>query len=223
MKPLLIDYGHGGLINDEYQTPGGKQYTHTDVDPPLTLYEGVSNRMSAAALMRLALNEGAPVFDVVADRWVTVAPQWHDLEQRDVPLSARVRSANAHGRLSVLLSLHSNAIGNSIIGPSLAANGVDIYTSRGQTGADAVATDIFNAFKSLNGLRLRGGEYTDGDPDHEADFYIVRKTVMPAVLGEVGFFTNLDDARYLANPHNHAAIASCYWYGVSKHLIGGNA
>ena len=59
MKPLLIDYGHGGLINGEYQTPGGKQYTHTDVDPPLTLYEGVSNRMSAAALMRLALNEGA--------------------------------------------------------------------------------------------------------------------------------------------------------------------
>ncbi|MHA2085935.1 MAG: hypothetical protein ACXABD_19500, partial [Candidatus Thorarchaeota archaeon] len=69
IKPLLIDYGHGGLIDGVYQTPGGKQYTFTDVDPNLVLYEGVSNRKTAAALMRLAREAGVPVFDVVADVW----------------------------------------------------------------------------------------------------------------------------------------------------------
>ena len=60
------------------------------------LYEGVSNRMTAAALMRLAHSAGVPVFDVVADQWITDMPSWEDLQQHDVSLQARVQSANAH-------------------------------------------------------------------------------------------------------------------------------
>lgn len=221
MIPLIIDYGHGGLIDGVYQTPGGKQYTHTDVQPPLTLYEGVSNRMTAAALMRLALMEGYPVWDCVADQQVRSAPIWSDLEQADVRLSTRVASANQHPT-GLLISCHSNAVGNAIRGPSQSANGIDIYTSKGNTRADAVASAVYESFKvHIKGLRVRAGEFSDGDSDHEADFYIVRKTLMPAVLGEVGFFTNLADAQYLAALENHSQIARCYWYGVKEYLQQG--
>ena len=27
---IIIDYGHGGMIDGEYQTPGGKQYHFTE-------------------------------------------------------------------------------------------------------------------------------------------------------------------------------------------------
>ncbi len=221
MTPLIIDYGHGGLIDGVYQTPGGKQYTFTDVQPPLTLYEGVSNRKTAAALMRLALMAGYPVWDCVADRQVLSAPLWSDLQQLDISLSARVRSAN-NFPAGLLISCHSNAVGNAIKGPSQSANGIDIYTSRGTTRADAVASSVYDSFKeNMQGLRVRAGDYVDGDSDHEADFYIVRKTVMPAVLGEIGFFTNLSDAQYLAELQNHGQIALCYWYGIEEHLRRG--
>ena len=218
IKPLLIDYGHGGLIDGVYQTPGGKQYTCTDVQPPLTLYEGVSNRMSAAALMRLAHSAGVPVFDVVADQWITDMLSCEDLQQHDVSLQARVQSANAHPD-GILISCHSNAIGSSIRGPSLAANGIDIYTYYGESGADPIASSIWQSFKdNQNALRVRSGDWTDGDPDCEAGFYILRKTSMPAVLGEIGFFTNLHDAEYLSQLANHEQIAACYWYGVKPYV-----
>ena len=221
MTPLIIDYGHGGLIDGVYQTPGGKQYTFTDVMPNLTLYEGVSNRMTAAALMRAALAAGYPVFDCVADQWVRTGLHWSDLQQKDISLTARVNSANQHPD-GLLVSCHSNAVGNAISGASQSANGIDIYTSRGTTRSDAVATSVYNSFAdNMQGLRMRSGDWQDGDVDHEANFTIIAKTTMPAVLGEVGFFTNLSDARYLHDINNHGQIALCYWYGVRSYLEGG--
>lgn len=218
IKPLLIDYGHGGLIDGVYQTPGGKQYTFTDVSPELVLYEGVSNRKTAAALMRLAHAAGIPVFDVVADMWCTDPVSWEELEQHDISLQSRVLSANKHPD-GILISCHSNAIGTTIRGPSQAANGIDIYTYYGESGADPIATAIWQSFKdNQDALRVRSGNWSDGDPDCEAGFYILRKTSMPAVLGEIGFFTNLHDAQYLADLENHETIAACYWYGVRDYV-----
>jgi N-acetylmuramoyl-L-alanine amidase len=41
---------------------------------------------------------------------------------------------------------------------------------------------------------------------------------MPAVLGEVGFFTNISDARFLLDEANHVKIAKAYWLGVRQWL-----
>ena len=37
-------------------------------------------------------------------------------------------------------------------------------------------------------------DYSDGDVDKEANFYVLRKTKMPAVLLEMWFFDNYNDA-----------------------------
>lgn len=218
---LLLDYGHGGLIGGVYQTPGGKQYTHTSVSPALVLYEGVSNRRTAWRLLRCALAAGVRVVDVVAGRHYTpgvdAAPaDWHGLEQADVSLSRRTRVANRF-RGGLYVSIHSNAVGNTIAGPSRSARGVDIYTSKGQTASDPAASTLHAAFlEVLKGedMPVRRGDWRDGDADHEADFWVLRKTLMPAVLGEVGFFTNYDDAVFLDSERGQDLIAEAYWRGL---------
>jgi N-acetylmuramoyl-L-alanine amidase len=46
------------------------------------------------------------------------------------------------------------------------------------------------------GLKIRD-DYSDGDPDKESDFYILRKTICPAVLVENLFMTNKKDYEFL--------------------------
>jgi N-acetylmuramoyl-L-alanine amidase len=109
----------------------------------------------------------------------------------------------------LLVSCHSNAVGNNIRGPSLPAQGIEVYTSRGTTRSDAVAESLAESFRvNLASLRWRRVA--------EANFFILRRSTMPAVLGEVGFFTNIGDASFLLEPSNHAKISAAYWKGVSS-------
>ena len=59
---VVIDYGHGGMIDEKYQTPGGKQYHFTDPET-LSIYEGVFNRGVASKLMTILSGFGIEVFD----------------------------------------------------------------------------------------------------------------------------------------------------------------
>jgi len=64
------------------------------------------------------------------------------------------------------------------------ASGWEIYTSKGNTKADKLATCIYNAAKNnLKGKKLRT-DFSDGDADKEADFYVLTHTKCPAVLTE---------------------------------------
>jgi len=107
-------------------------------------------------------------------------------------------------------------------GPSQAPRGISIYTSRGQTGADAVATSVhrsFAAYAPQIGMSMRHGEWADGDVDYEAGFWMLKKTVMPAVLGEHGFHTNLADAQVLNIPEGQLVIANSVVLGLLPHLV----
>tara|TARA_R100000664_G_C2690974_1_gene95095 strand:- start:263 stop:490 length:228 start_codon:yes stop_codon:yes gene_type:complete len=65
-------------------------------------------------------------------------------------------------------------------------------------------------------LPIRRGEWTDGDVDYEASFYVLRNTVSAAILGEVGFFTNITDARFLDSSEGQQRIARAYLAGVES-------
>jgi len=214
---IVVDYGHGGIIDNKYQT-AGKQYTFTGYSD-YWIGEGVTNRKTAAYLIRYALDAGVRVWDAVARKEWTEAPRWIDLEQRDTSLSSRVAYANTSPqRRAIYLSLHSNAIGNSSVGRSQSARGVCFYTSVGQTSSDAIATSLNDAFKEIvyPDLPIRGGEWTDGDVDYEAGFYVLKNTVSAAILGEVGFFTNITDARFLDSSEGQQRIARAYLAGVKS-------
>lgn len=108
-------------------------------------------------------------------------------------LEERARLAN-EADASAVLSFHCNAA------ESAAASGFEVWTSPGQTAADRLATLIYLELDAA--LVMPGREdLDDGDPDKEARFYILRKTLAPAVLVEFGFITNESDLADLADEH----------------------
>lgn len=142
-------------------------------------------------------------------------------EREDISLKERCRRVNAVCRRLgndqvILLSIHVNAAGN---GQNwLDARGWSCYTTRGKTKADALASCLYEAAKShLQGHRLRT-DYTDGDPDIEKDFYIIRHTSCPAVLTENLFMDNREDVAFLESAEGSRAIVNLHVDGILQYL-----
>lgn len=100
-------------------------------------------------------------------------------------LRVRVNEANRWGA-DLFLSLHTNAAEN------VRATGSEalVYSERSRV-AIAVGEDILTELNLVTGLRNRGIVYRPG-------LYVLRRTTMPAVLVEMGFISNAEDAALMA-------------------------
>ena len=142
-------------------------------------------------------------------------------ELEDISLKERCRRVNAickeFGNDQVfLISLHVNAAGNGR--EWLNARGWSCYTTRGNTKADSLASCLYGAANEhLPGQRLRT-DYTDGDPDIESNFYILRHTSCPAVLTENLFMDNRDDMAFLESEEGSQAIVDLHVDGILQYL-----
>lgn len=122
-------------------------------------------------------------------------------------LQDRCTLANSHSA-DLFVSIHCNAFADA------SAEGYEVFTSPGETGADPYATRVMDSFGSLFPGRKARTDYSDGDPDQERRFYVLIHTSMPAILVELGFITNpceayllsLDDQRQLYAQAIAAAI-----------------
>ena len=95
-------------------------------------------------------------------------------------LTSRVNEANSWGA-DVFISLHTNA------SPNPQANGTEaLIYSRSSTTALGLAENILTELSQVTGLRNRGIVERPG-------LYVLKRTVMPAVLVEMGFITNRYD------------------------------
>lgn len=160
-------------------------------------------------------------------------------EETDISLKERARRVNAicdqYGKSNVLLvSVHCNAAGAD--GKWKSAGGWCAYTSPGQTKADVLATDLYNAAKIALAsyinefpVHIANGDYdskqrpirtdySDGDPDYEANFYILTKTKCPAVLTESMFQDNRADTEFLLSTAGHNAIVDLHVNGVEAYV-----
>lgn len=171
---VLLDNGHGGLINGEYQTPGKRK----DWGDKGIIYEGEFNRAIVNGIIeRLTL---------LKIPYVNIAPEY-----RDVRLETRVNRANSYPSYSSFyLSIHSNAGGG---------HGCEFFTSPGLTKSDSIATVFGEEYKkTFPNHRLRT-DFSDGDLDKERRFYVLTRTRMPAVLTENFFMDNLDEFQNILN------------------------
>ncbi len=100
-------------------------------------------------------------------------------------LRARVDGANAFGA-DYFVSLHANASSN----PAVSGSEVLVYSS--PSVASELGEDILLWLNRITGLRNRGIVNRPG-------LYVLRKTQMPAVLIEMGFISNLNDAMLMNN------------------------
>lgn len=188
---VLIDNGHGS------NTPGKRS-------PDGRLREYAYTREIASRLeMELRKN------GIDAERIVK--------EEIDVPLAERCRRANEYkASEAILVSIHCNAAGNG--SDWMSARGWEAWTSVGKTKADKLATCLYeDAEHCLPGMKIRK-DMTDGDPDKESGFYILKHTKCPAVLTENLFQDNREDVEFLLSEEGKRAIISLHVWGIMKNL-----
>ncbi len=165
---VLLDNGHGGLINGTYQTPGKRK----DWGDKGIIYEGEFNRAIVNGII-----EALTVLEIP---YVNIAPEY-----RDVRLETRVKRANRYpASQSFYLSIHSNAGGG---------RGSEFFTSPGNTKSDRMATILGQMYKKEFPDRILRTDFSDGDLDKERRFFVLSKTKMPAVLTENFFMDNFDE------------------------------
>jgi N-acetylmuramoyl-L-alanine amidase len=198
VKNIILDPGHGGIDKDgNYTTAPNKMFKFPD---GLTLYEGEINR--EIVLNMLECFKDYPEFNVIT----TVS------DARDIALKQRVNLANYYNPAeTIFISIHCNAGGGT---------GFEIFTTKGENKSDILAEEIANAVEHIykrEGLGLRY-DTVDGDKDKEEQFYVIRKTLCPAVLIECGFFDNRKDAEHLIDPVFQGDIASFYVTGILNYI-----
>lgn len=139
-------------------------------------------------------------------------------EDKDISLDGRAARANAlcaqYGKGNVLfVSVHANAA-PPVDGKWHEARGWCIYTSKGKTTSDKLATFIYNeAVKNFKGQTIRK-DLSDGDADWEANFVVLRKTYCPAVITENFFQDNREDVAYITSLAGHNAIVKTHVDGI---------
>lgn len=141
-------------------------------------------------------------------------------EDIDISLAERVKRANNKcNQLGVknviLVSIHVNAAGN---GQWLNAKGWSCFTSKGLTKSDKIAEELYKVAEKLMPNRTMRKEYSDGDADWEAGFYILKNTKCPAVLTENFFMDNKDDLAYLTSAEGRKAIIATHVEGVINYI-----
>lgn len=187
---VLIDNGHGS------NTPG-------KCSPDKQLREYAYTREIATRLEYELRKRGIDVERIVK-------------EEIDVPLSERCRRVNEYkASEAILVSIHCNAAGS---GSWMQARGWEAWTSVGQTKADKLATCLYEtAEECLPEMKFRK-DMSDGDPDKESQFYILKHTNCPAVLTENLFQDNEEDVAYLLSEEGKRAIVELHVKGITKYL-----
>lgn len=116
-------------------------------------------------------------------------------------LEARVKIANEFCPSAAFISIHCN----SADAPQ--AHGMEIWTTPGQGLADELAEAIITLWGGrFPGMTIRR-DLRDQDSDKEANFYVLRRTNMPAVLIELAFISNAEEERLLASQAFQTAAA----------------
>lgn len=192
----ILDPGHGGMIDGEYQT-AGKRSPEFEFGQ---YFEGVGNREIVKKIIKQCRALGISAIDIV------------DSEE-DVSLKERVRRANElhkQKKNCIYVSMHSDGFDDP------RAHGYSIYTSVGETSSDAIATMFLDTMKDyFPDHRLRH-DNTDGDEDKEAHFYVLKKTACPAILIENFFYTNPRECELLLNKSFQDKIVTCHMDSIKR-------
>jgi len=191
----ILDPGHGGMINNMYQTAGKRSPVWPDGSQ---LFEGVFNR-KVVNLIAQKLQKLSYLYGILVP------------EEKDISLServARVKNLYKSCPNSILISVHGNAGGGT---------GWEVWTSPGETKSDAIATMFYEKAKEeFPGFKMRA-DHSDGDPDKESRFYILTKTPCPAILTENFFMDTYEpDCKLMMSATGREKIANMHVTAIKE-------
>ena len=148
-------------------------------------------------LARLLRNAG---YDVMVYR--TTSDE-NVLADKNQDLRNRARMANEWGA-DYFLSIHTNSSTNP------EAQGAEAYVYRMGGASERLASSILRSISEELGSRDRGVM--------NANFAVLRRTNMPAVLLELGYLTNATEALNLNSPAWQKAVARAIADGIISYL-----
>jgi N-acetylmuramoyl-L-alanine amidase len=181
MFKLALGAGHGNGI-------AGKR-CHKSLDPNETREWWLNDRICDY------IEDGLKDFEGVAVLRLDDSDDGRD----DIALAARVAAANTWGA-DFYLSIHHNALGRVFSG-----GGIVAYTHPKSSSAAVRWRNELYA-KLIEDTGLRGNRAT---PRTTGDYYVLRKTTMPAVLLEMGFMdSNVDVPIILTDDYARKAAAA---------------
>jgi N-acetylmuramoyl-L-alanine amidase len=201
-KTVIIECGHGGMINGVYQdlagarrdNPDPKQYTFSD---GTVIHEGVNNRVIGKMLIAKLIVNNIPYKDLNA----------HD--NNDMSLVNRVKVANEiyrRDKSAWLLSLHSNKMTFASQGSGNGGRGCENFIAiNASQKSVAYAEQLEKSYKDA-GLKWRG--------TFHRDLYMVKNTACPAVLMETLFYDNVDDAEILISDSGRKLIVDALYDAI---------
>lgn len=139
-------------------------------------------------------------------------------EERDISLTERANRANAiynqNKDKCFLVSVHANAAGMG--NRWMSARGWSVWTTKGKTKADDIATIFWKEMKSEFPDHLMRMDTSDGDVDWESNFTILYKTICPAILTENFFQDNQEDCKLLMSEEGREKIANAHVGAIQR-------
>ena len=121
------------------------------------------------------------------------------LSNKNADLRSRAQTANNWGA-DYFISIHTNSSERP------AASGVEAYVYRLGGTSERLAQSIVDSVAQQLGSRNRGVM--------QANFAVLRRSNMPAVLVELGYLTNATEALNLNSPAWQRAVAAAIFQGI---------
>ncbi|WP_026074623.1 N-acetylmuramoyl-L-alanine amidase CwlD [Brevibacillus massiliensis] len=191
---IAIDPGHGGFDGGAVSRDGAA--IEKNITLPISLY-----------LRDFLQQSGAFVVMTREEDKDLATPEAHRLGKRkSEDIRERVKLVNKNAP-DFLVSIHLNAF------PSPKWSGAQTFYFPGFKESGEMAYLIQDEIKRVLGN-------TDRAPKKTSDVFLIREVECPAVLVEVGFLSNGNEAKMLQSSEYQKAMANAIYQGILRHYAG---
>ena len=198
----ILDNGHGGIIDGVYQTAGKRSPVWED---GTQLFEGEFNRAVVKRIISLCEKEGIECINLV-DTEKDMSLRWRTDKANDI---YRERQ-QSDGKKCIYVSVHANGFNKE------SAHGWSVYTTVGETKSDKIAQILYEKAKAEFPDHKMRMDTRDGDADKEANFWVLRKVVMPSILSENFFMTNREESKLQLSEEGRDRIAKIHFEMIKE-------
>jgi|GEM_PF-85148 N-acetylmuramoyl-L-alanine amidase len=198
----ILDNGHGGIIDGIYQTAGKRSPKWED---GTQLFEGEFNRAVVKRIIELCKVEGIECINLV-DTEKDLSLRWRTDEANDI---YRKRQ-QLDGKKCIYVSVHANGFNKE------SAHGWSVYTTVGETVSDKIAQILYEKARVEFPDHKMRRDTRDGDADKEANFWVLRKVVMPSILSENFFMTNREESKLQLSEEGRDRIAKIHFEMIKE-------
>ena len=201
---VLLDNGHGK------NTPGKMS---PKLEDGRQLFEWAYAREIVNGIAEKLKAEGIPYY-LVHPEDKEIKSQSNDLILRTNRANAKHSELKKEGKTSLFISIHVNAAGDSSKWNT--ASGWTVYIAKSaSSNSKKLAQILYGEAEKRN---LKGNRSIGPEKYLVNDFWVVRRTAMPAVLTENLFMDNKKDVEYLLSEEGKRNIIDLHVEGIKKYI-----